>query len=338
MSHLSPVWAASYTSASLQNSPNTPSSVFASTATGHLTQFDSTTGAKLRGLNQHTLAIVSLSTNRVGSRCLFNSLEGVTGIWEVPEGGGPNESEAATEENVTRYESFKGKNQTAWSVSLHPSGETYASSGQSGNVHIHSAKTALSHSSQYDSSTPFGTPLSTLDSGRARFGMFVKHSPDGQRIAMSSESGTIYLFDLTSSTLLTTYSSHAMCVRSLAWSPDSQLLLSASDDKRLVLHDVRSTTSGKPGSAVAYLTGHSSWVLSNDISPDQRLVVSGSADKTVKIWDLAQRSCVSTAQDTGDVWSVAWKPTIPSPGQGAGSFISAGEDGLVKWWRSAGSA
>ena len=51
----------------------------------------------------------------------------------------------------------------------------------------------------------------------------------------------------------------------------TQLLLSASDDKRLVLHDVRST----PGGLVAAITGHSSWVLSVDISPDNRLAVSG---------------------------------------------------------------
>lgn len=94
---------------------------------------------------------------------------------------------------MIRYESFKGKNQTgsspllllhnnigweyliAWNVSLHPSGETYASTGQAGNVHIHSAKTSFSHPSEYDESTPFGTHLSTLDSGRAKFGMFLKH-------------------------------------------------------------------------------------------------------------------------------------------------------------------
>ena len=52
--------------------------------------------------------------------------------------------------------------------------------------------------------------------------------------------------------------------------------MSASEDKRLTLHDVRYSPSGKPGSgAVATLTGHSSWVLSTDISPDGRLALSG---------------------------------------------------------------
>ncbi len=55
-----------------------------------------------------------------------------------------------------------------------------------------------------------------------------------------------------------------------------KLLVSASEDKRLIAHDVRYSPTGKPGSgAVATLTGHSSWVLSTDISPDGRFALSG---------------------------------------------------------------
>lgn len=55
-----------------------------------------------------------------------------------------------------------------------------------------------------------------------------------------------------------------------------QLLLSASDDKRLVLHDVRTSAGGKPGSgAVASLNGHGSWVLGASIATDGRAAISG---------------------------------------------------------------
>jgi WD repeat-containing protein 61 len=114
---------------------------------------------------------------------------------------------------------------------LNPRGETYASTGTSGNVFIHSAQTSN-----------FGERLSTLSSGRNKFGMFCAHvcfklilqflflmwpqqSPDGRRLAMSSESGQIYIFDIESSTLSITFTSHAMSVRSLAWSPDSNVCL-----------------------------------------------------------------------------------------------------------------
>jgi len=164
------------------------------------------------------------------------------------------------------------------------------------------------------------------------------HSPDGRRIALATETGQIYIFDLAAGALTSTYSSHAMAVRSLAWSADGQLLLTASEDKRLILHDVRTAPSGKPGSgAVAVLTGHTSWVLSTDISPDGRLAVSGSADKTIKVWDLASRTAVSTIQESGEVWGVSWRPKPSAPGS-AGAFVSGGEDGHVKWWRSAGAS
>ena len=40
---------------------------------------------------------------------------------------------------------------------------------------------------------------------------------------MSSEAGQIYIFDLASEKLVSTYTSHAMAIRSLAWSPDAQV-------------------------------------------------------------------------------------------------------------------
>lgn len=113
---------------------------------------------------------------------------------------------------------------------------------------------------------------------------------------MASEAGQVYVFDLATGQLGATYTSHAMAVRSLAWSPDGQvcpsalsipssrklmmgiqMLISASEDKRLVMHDARqASAAGRHGAgAVATLTGHSSWVLSADVSPDGRLLLSG---------------------------------------------------------------
>ncbi|KAG5340130.1 hypothetical protein C0989_002750 [Termitomyces sp. Mn162] len=262
----------------------------------------------------HTLGLVSLSVAPDAKCAIYNSIEGLTSLWDLTTG-----------EVTAKFESYVRSADDAepsWSVSLNPNGETYASSGGSGNIFIRSAQAAN-----------FGERLTTLSPGRHKFGMYCSHSPDGKRIAMSSETGQIYIFDLESSSLATTYTSHAMHVRSLAWSPDSSLLLSASDDKRLVLHDVRSS----PGGTVASFTGHSSWVLSTDISPDGRLGLSGSADKTIKVWDIGARAAVSTIQDTGEVWSVSWRPKLPGPGS-VGAFVSAGEDGMVRWWRGAGGA
>lgn len=48
-------------------------------------------------------------------------------------------------------------------------------------------------------------------------------SPDGRRLAMSSETGQIFVFDLETNSLSAAFTSHAMSVRSVAWSPDSSV-------------------------------------------------------------------------------------------------------------------
>ncbi|KAF8632802.1 hypothetical protein AX15_001667 [Amanita polypyramis BW_CC] len=261
----------------------------------------------------HTLGLVSLSSSRDGLRVLYNSIEGLTSLWDVSQS-----------KVVARFESYVRKTENpepSWSVSLNPTSETYASTGGSGNVQIRSAKVVN-----------FGERLVTLSPGRIKFGMHCAHSPDGKRVALASESGQIFIFDIESNSLATAFNSHAMSVRSVAWSYDSSLLISASEDKRLVLHDVR----GAAGNVVTSFAGHSSWALSVDISPDGRLALSGSADRTIKVWDIGARAAVSTIADTGEVWSVAWRQK-PAPVGSVGSFVTGGEDGVMRWWRGAGA-
>ncbi|KAF8641284.1 hypothetical protein AX16_010063 [Volvariella volvacea WC 439] len=295
--------------------------VISISADGSIKQFASTTGQpyppNATFPTPHSLGLTCLSVTPDGNKALFNSLEGLTQLWDLSSGS-----------IVGKYESYTrsgGEKEPAWSVSIHPNGERYASTGGSGNVTIHSAQPAN-----------FGEQLATLTaSGRSRFGMHCAYSPDGKRIAMALETGQVYLFDVESRSLETAFTSHAMSVRSFTWSADSSLLLTASEDKHLVLHDVRSS-----GGTVASFSGHSSWVLAVDISPDNRLGLSGSADKTIRVWDIGARAAVSTIQDTGEVWAVSWRPKASGAGSvgGSGAFVSGGEDGAVRWWRGAGTS
>ncbi|TFY53018.1 hypothetical protein EVJ58_g9685 [Rhodofomes roseus] len=270
--HTDAIWGAVWTQAD---------TVLTASADGTIKQWDAASGQVSRAQPAHTHGLVSLDVDAAGKHALYNSLEGLTCLWNLENG-----------EVEGRFESYVRSGEEhiepSWSVSLSPNSQTYASTGGSGNVTIHSA-----------ARDSFGERRATLVSGRSKFGMFCKYSPDGRRVAMASETGQIYIFDVASSSLASTYTTHAMAVRSLAWSPDSNLLVSASEDKRLILHDVRLSPSGKPGSgAVATFSGHSSWVLSVDISSDCRLALSGSADKAVKVWDLAAHAAVSTTQET----------------------------------------
>ncbi|KIY48247.1 hypothetical protein FISHEDRAFT_73810 [Fistulina hepatica ATCC 64428] len=133
----------------------------------------------------------------------------------------------------------------AWSISLHSSQKTYTSTSSSGYLTMHSAAPG----------PDFGKRLS---------------SPDGTRAPLATETGQVYVFDMESAQLQTTLTSDAMSVHSIAWSADSSLLLSASEDKRVIVHDVRTPNGG----TVAALSGHTSCIMDVDILHDMNLAVS----------------------------------------------------------------
>lgn len=64
-------------------------------ADGSIKQWDSTSGQVSRTLPPHTLGLVSLSTSPSGEQILFNSLEGLTSLWDLGSG-----------EVVGKFESF----------------------------------------------------------------------------------------------------------------------------------------------------------------------------------------------------------------------------------------
>lgn len=63
-------------------------------------------------------------------------------------------------------------------------------------------------------------------------------SPDGKYIATGAIDGIINIFDVSAGKVAQTLEGHAMSVRSLCFSPDSQMLLTASDDGHMKLYDV----------------------------------------------------------------------------------------------------
>ncbi|KAM7209924.1 hypothetical protein V8F06_014694, partial [Rhypophila decipiens] len=119
-----------------------------------------------------------------------------------------------------------------------------------------------------------------------------------------------------------TLEGHSYSVTSVAFSPDSKLVVSGSGswDQTIKIWDAVT------GTCTQTLAGHSSDVCSVAFSPDSKLVVSGSDDKTVKIWDAVTGTCTQTlAGHSGYVCSVAFSPDSKL-------VVSGSWDQTIKIW------
>jgi WD40 repeat protein len=168
-------------------------------------------------------------------------------------------------------------------------------------------------------------------------------SPDGTRIAVGgpSESSfvSIYLISLQTDEIENTFTGHSSAILDLAFSPDGQWLISASDDHTARVWDVRkeeaigSRFRRKRDSASLVLEGHTAAVRDVDFSPDGLLAVTSSFDGTARIFELSPdrnrrrtTSAVAVLKRTSaDIRCADWSPD--------GRWIATGSmDNTLQLW------
>ena len=120
---------------------------------------------------------------------------------------------------------------------------------------------------------------------------------------------------------LTGHSNLFGTVRSVVFTPNSQLLASGSEDRTIKLWNLAT------GKQIRTLAGHSDYVRTVAISSDGQTLVSGSDDKIIKLWNLNAGQEIRTLfGHSGYVRSVAIS-------QDSQTLASGGDDKIIRLWK-----
>ncbi|MEH1781335.1 MAG: NACHT domain-containing protein [Nostoc sp.] len=148
-------------------------------------------------------------------------------------------------------------------------------------------------------------------------------SSDGQVLALADKA-TIHLWNISSGEHTKILQGDTVCLwlKSMAFSPDGNLLATGSEDCTIKLWDINT------GECIKTLEGHIDWVWSVSFNLDGQILASGggNSDKTVKLWDINTGECIKTLQGHS---SAVRFVTFSPDGQ---IIASSSHDRTIKLW------
>ena len=154
-------------------------------------------------------------------------------------------------------------------------------------------------------------------------GMFVRFSPDGKTLALSSSFG-VRLAKFPSGETIGDIDSLEGYISTIAFSPNGQTLAAATESGKVLFFDA--STRRKSGA----LDAHSEYVSDVAFSTDGKLLVTASSDKTIRLWDAKSHAPLSTLKGH------AAPINALAISRDSRTVASASEDQTVRLWEVSG--
>ena len=217
-------------------------------------------------------------------------------------------------------QTLEGHTGRVWTVAYSPQGQLLASGGDDQTIRIWRTR-------QDDHQTTSQRCVKVL---RERSGQIrcVEFSPNGRLLATNNGDSTVKLWDVTqlypepldsqvanltdrdrrtpappSVSRLRTLQGHGSKVWAIAFSPDSQRLITGSEDQTIRLWEIQT------GECLRVLEGHDRFVLSVAYSPVDHRIASGSNDQTIRLWDATTGNCLKVLEGhNGWIQAIAFSP------------------------------
>ena len=137
-------------------------------------------------------------------------------------------------------------------------------------------------------------------------------SPNKKMLAIGREKGDAIIWDLENETLVRTISGHQSAIMDLHFSPDNQMLLTASRDGTSRVFEINNQRK-----LPMVFDDHDDWVMTATFDHSGKRAITGSKDGYIRIWELdaavlANRICTFLRRELTEAeWTDFVGPNIP---------------------------